>query len=271
MEYSQVNGVGPRVVKFYVYNGGCSDVVPGCGGNSPLDVSANLDGAGEMYVPQLCTTCHGGSFTGVADLGASFREFDVHSYRDRTAGPKPSDPAFGLTNVLTQEANFYDQNQQIVATAPAPAITELISLFYPSGAPPFDAAALPCGWRASTAGSPCAVGSFSGGTGNLLTEGLYHDVVAKACRTCHSAQRLDIDWATYKKFADKRGSLVPSTDIVGLVCKDGLMPHAHITYLNFWRSTGPHGPDTLMTFNQAVANPNAPTWAALGLGNCTPP
>jgi hypothetical protein len=285
MEYSTIehDPSGLRVVKFYIYDGACTDVIPGCAANSPRSPSANLDDAGEKFVPNLCVTCHGGGFYapvnpsrptfGEVTLGASFREFDVYSYRDGTAGPKPSDPAFGLSGVLAQEDAFYAQNQMVFATNPAQPIKDLIQLFYPTGGTPFDPNAIPCGWRANTAAAPCS-GNFSGGTGNPATESLYHDVVAKACRTCHSAQLSVLAWDTYKKFADDHGALgtTPADSgygIAGLVCTTGLMPHANTTYTNFWRSSSPHGPDTLKTFSQAAINADSPAWTAFG--SCTPP
>jgi hypothetical protein len=206
------------------------------------------------------------------NMGSSFLPFDVYSYRDGTAGPKPSDPAFGLANILTQETGFFDQNQIVLATNPSQAIRDLIAVFYPANAPPIDPAAVPCGWRSSTAAAPCN-GSFSGGTGNPGTETLYHDVVAAACRTCHVAQRVDIAWDTYGKFAAKHGSLDSppgfGSYIAGLVCTTGYMPHASTTSTNFWRSNSPHGPDTLKSFSQAAINADSPAWTAFG--TCSPP
>jgi hypothetical protein len=283
MEYSPIehDPSGLRVVKFYIYDGACTDATPGCATNSARSTSADLDGAGLKYVPNLCNTCHGGSYAPVTaasptaaelNFGASFLPFDVYSYRDGTAGPKPSDPAFGLAGVLAQESAFYDLNQLVVLTNPAQAITDLITVLYPSNAPPIDPTAVPCGWRASTAGAPCN-GNFSGGTANPGTETLYLDVVAAACRTCHVAQRDTIAWDTYGKFAANHGSLdAPpgfGSKIAGLVCTTGYMPHASITSINFWRSNSPHGPDTLKGFTQAAINPDSPAWAAFG--SCAPP
>jgi hypothetical protein len=277
MEYSPIEGQDPtiRVVKFYVYDGACTDAIVGCGTtNSARSPSANLDGAGEKYVPNLCTHCHGGGYYFPVDpasptfaevnLGASFLPFDVASYRDGTAGPKPTDPAFGTANILTQEASFFTQNQMVFATNPTQAIRDIIGLFYPTATPPFDANAIPCGWRASTAGPWCG-GGFSGGTGNPATETLYHDVVAQACRSCHIAQRIDIAWDTYKKFAQEHGTVdvmppFSGSFIGGLVCNTGVMPHASVTWSNFWRSNFPHRPDTLKNFSQGAMNADSPAW-----------
>lgn len=282
MEYSPVEGDADptaRTVKFYVFDGACTDATPGCGSvNSPRNVSANLDGAGEKFVPQLCNTCHGGTYLPAnpssptlaeVKMGANFLPLDIGSYRDGTAGPKSSDPAFGTTEIFSQQAAFYTQNQMVLHTNPAPAIQELIGLFYPSGVgPPFDVNALPCGWRQSTAGSPCTSGTFSGGTGNPATENLYRSVIAKACRSCHIAQTssiTNITWNTYKSLADEQSFF----GVSGAVCLSGVMPHSYIASRNFWRSVSPHQPDTLAMFSQGAINPDSPAWMAIG--SCTPP
>ena len=284
MEYSPIEGQDPtiRVVKFYVYDGACTAATLGCGAtNSPRSPSANLDGAGEKFVPNLCTTCHGGGYYFPVDPAAptfaevnnssSFLPFDIASYRDGTAGPKPSDPAFGLVNIRAQDTDFHTQNKMVLATNPVQPIQDIISLFYPSGAAKFNEDAIPCGWRAKTTDTVCN-GSFSGGTGNVATETLYRDVVAQACRSCHMAQRSDIAWDTYRKFANNHGTLDPpgtsGSQIAGLVCNTGLMPHTNVTWSNFWRSNLPHRPDTLKSFSMAAANADAPAWTAFG--SCAP-
>src|SRR5262249_22907046 len=103
MEYSPIehDPSGVRVVKFYIFDGACTDATPGCGAtNSPRSPSANLDGAGDKFLPNLCNNCHGGTYfpsnpaaptLAEVTFGASFLPFDIYSYRDGTAGPKPTD------------------------------------------------------------------------------------------------------------------------------------------------------------------------------------
>jgi cytochrome c553 len=271
MEYSPIDGnpdpALPRVVKFYVFDGACTDATPGCNGvNSLRSVSADLDGSGEKYVPQLCNTCHGGNYAPVnpndptideVKMGANFLPLDIASYRDGTAGPKPSDPAFGTAGIFSQEAGFYAQNQMVLQTNPAPPIQNLIGLFYPTGSPPFDASATPCGWRQSTAGGVCG-GTFSGGTGDAATETLYRSVIAKACRSCHIAQTSNNAWDTYRKLA------VEQAFVRNTVCGNGVMPHSYIAFRNFWRSTAPNQPATLASFSQGSINADSPAWTAIG-------
>jgi hypothetical protein len=147
----------------------------------------------------------------------------------------------------------------VLQTNPAPPIQELIGLFYPAGMPPFDANATPCGWRQSTGGGVCG-GTFSGGTGNAATETLYRGVIAKACRSCHIAQRSDLAWDTYKKLAVEQSF----GGVGGAVCNSGVMPNSYIAFRNFWRSTSPHQPDTLASFSQGAINADSPAWMAIG-------
>lgn len=287
MEYSAIEGdpSGVRVVKFYVYDGACTDAIVGCTSNSPRSDSADLDGAGVKYVPNLCATCHGGDYSPqnnanpkLTDLktGSNFLAFDVYSFRDGTAGPKASDPAFHLGDVTSQDASFFDLNQMVLATDPPLPVQEFISLSYHSNnTTPFVPNVVPCGWRSSTAGAPCN-NSFSGGTNNPATETLYHDVVAPACRTCHMSFSVNKQFDTYKKFQVLSGVVGTGGDntgygIGGLVCTTGEMPNASITSTNLWRSNSPHGPNTLKNFSQATTyNVDSPAWPT-AFGTCSPP
>ncbi len=254
MEYSAVEGQSPtrRIVKFYVYNGGCSDVIAGCGATNSVRInSADLDKSGPKFIPNLCLNCHGGDYTNPAvpninqiDMGASFREFDIYSYRDGT----PREIPVGTARIVAQEAQFFAQNQLVKNSAPVAAISELVDLFYPTGAVPFDPNALPCGWRANTAGPPC--NGAPAGTGDVATETFYHDVVAKSCRTCHVAFEPNKNWNTFNGMKLKRAS------VSALVCGAHLMPHANVTFKNFWLSS-PSEPAALGAFTTAG-------WPAIG-------
>ena len=74
---------------------------------------------------------------------------------------------------------------------------------------------------------------------------LYQDVVARSCRTCHvafnsSSPTSGISWAAYSQFSLRKGTIQFYT------CGDSkYMPHALMTYRNFWLSLGPHRPDVL--------------------------
>jgi hypothetical protein len=225
MEFSAIEGQDPnhRVVKFFVYKGG-TDI-------SPRVDRADLDGYGEKFVPNLCNTCHGGEFSPtVADMGSSFREFDLESFR-YTGGRTHE-------QLTAQEfADFKRLNQMVADTNPAPGISEVISGWYASGGDKPDLTFVPAGWK--NASLPAQ-------------EELYLKVVAPSCRTCHVALRGTlIDWTTYDQFRDERSS------IRFRVCSANgkIMPHAAITYNNFWSN---HRPDVLKTFEKL------PEWPAIG-------
>jgi hypothetical protein len=176
MEAAALTGVTGRVVKFWVYQGGSA--------TGALLNSADLDGFGQKYVPQLCQTCHGGSLyspiTATAptaaelslrpglssSVGASFREFDVGSFRYAGNSPTPDQALITAFNTL---------NDFVKDSGPQGAILELIDGWHPTGTPQTTAPNLaftPPGW-----------------TGDPQREQLYHDVVAKSCRTCLFAIR----------------------------------------------------------------------------------
>jgi hypothetical protein len=227
MEYTVVDQdpSGVPVVKFFVYNGG--------DGTGSLRVSADLDGNGQKFVPTLCLNCHGGDFQpNVADLGASFREFDLASFRySKLSGASRA----------KQEANFATQNLMVQSSNAAPAIQEIIENWYFSNGNDGshqDSNAVPSGWT--------------------VHPDLYHNVVAKSCRTCHLAQDSasnndSISWDTYDQFVADRPT------IQDYVCgQQKEMPHALITFKNFWLSKNPHSPDSLAKFQ------SLPEWPAFG-------
>lgn len=236
MEYSDGPGGPPKIVKFYAYAGGLAD--------SERVASADLDGAGQKFLPNLCLNCHGGTYQPAnpnnptvpeLDMGSSFREFDIYSYRDGTLGDKPNTLASGLTAILAQEADFLELNEHVVDSAPEPAISALVGQFYNgNGTLPFDQDAVPPAWNLDAS-----------------TADLYRKVVAKACRTCHLAQpnvdQNSMAWATYEQFRNYRttiGFAVCFGDPVSPTFEEDkrfrYMPHANVTFKNFWLDADAH-------------------------------
>jgi hypothetical protein len=248
MENTVQPGVPGRVVKFFVYAGN------GGGALAKLINSANLDGFGEKFVPNLCQNCHGGEFYApvvpgspslldvslranlVAPIGATFREFDIPAFRFPGGAVLP-DPA-------TEQA-LYDLNQLVKLSGPQPAITSLIDGWYLAAPPAQDNTWAPQEWKSIITGSP-------------NTEPLYNDVVGRSCRTCHigfgSDHNQGLSWNTYSQFEGHKGSIDYA------VCTGKFMPHAIITYKNFWLSTSPNRPAALKTFTE-------PLWGA-PIGTC---
>jgi hypothetical protein len=240
MEYGPVEGQGPtRVVKFFVFAG--ADF----GANAPRAASADLDGFGAKFVPNLCLNCHGGSYfpgnpasPSFADInmGAVFRELDIATYKF---------PGGQLTANNVEKANFKAQNLIVKGLNPGDTITnqpirDVINGWYPGASVDQDNTFTPTGWL----GNP--------------QQGLYHDVVKESCRTCHigldpSAAASGISWSTYDQLAGRHGSLQ-----LYALCTGRFMPHAVITYRNFWLSAGPHRPAVLRDYADGA------TWPALG-------
>jgi hypothetical protein len=255
MEYSPGPG-GSRIVKFYAYGGGEED--------SARIFSADLDGAGQKFVPNLCLNCHGGVYfpanpnnptIAEVDMGSSFREFDIYSFRDGTvANVNGPALAVGIQEIVDlgdgQQPEFLEQNKMVRNTGPQAAISEIIDLWYNGNdTVPFDKDAVPSGWVTND---------------NIdNTESLYLKVVAKSCRTCHLAQPSvnanSLAWATYDQFKNARNSgLLPFAVCYGEAAdadakRARFMPHANITFQNFWLDPTAYG---------TLGNFTGPGWAS---------
>jgi cytochrome c5 len=242
MEYGPVEGQGPtRIVKFFVYAG--ADFAA----NAPRAPAADLDGFGPKFVPNLCLNCHGGSYFpgnpasptfAEVNMGATFRELDIATYKF---------PDGRLVANNAEKTAFRQQNLIVKGAAPGDTITiqpikDLIAGWYPAASIEQDNTFTPAGW----AGAP--------------QQGLYHDVVKQSCRTCHvaldaSTSNNGIGWISYEQLRRRREFGILQ-DIA--LCGGRVMPHAVITYRNFWLSASPHRPAVLRDFT------NGTGWPALG-------
>lgn len=235
MEYSAVEG-GPstRIVKFFVFAG--EDFGP----NAPRQTSADLDGFGAKFVPNLCLNCHGGNDFNPADpanpsfaeinLGASFRELDTATYRYPEGRETPNDD---------EKTAFREQNRIVAGsssdTISVQPIKDLIDGWYPGSAIDQDNTWTPSGW----AGSP--------------EQDLYLDLIRNSCRTCHVALRADVNWTEYDQLAGYSTFI----DYYAL-CEGRVMPHSVITYRNYWLSSSPHQPAVLREYSDGS------TWDEIG-------
>lgn len=226
MEWSPVEGAGTtRIVKFFVYLGADN------GPNAPRVTSANLDTFGEKYVPNLCNNCHGGSYIGVGttptfaniNMGSSFRELDTATYKY---------PGLALTPDAAAKTAFKEQNNIVRAAngdnISVQVIKDLIDGWYAGGTDDQDNTYTPPAF----AGTP--------------EKALYQDVVRHSCRTCHVALETDINWTDYEQLKLRRGFGDFLKDYV--LCETRIMPHAVITYRNFFLSSLPHRPAILRDF-----------------------
>jgi hypothetical protein len=244
MEYSPIENPDgtitntTKVVKFYVYNAA----------GTALLRNANLDQYGARPVPQLCMVCHNGNAPtfgapgsappfpdrNSVDLGARFLPFDLHFYKFSNTVP-------GFDQV-SLEPQFANLNQQIVLNGNAgPAITELINAWYHNGTiTTQDQDIIITGWNDQP-----------------IKQTMYHDVVARACRTCHAAQIF-----TALQFTNSddmvTGTSPNGTPLLGAVedrvCAQHTMPHARATHRLFWNSINPHMPARLQVYGDHFAS-----------------
>jgi len=242
MEYGPVEGQGAtRIVKFFVYNGGNG------ADTAPRAPAADLDNFEPKFVPNLCLNCHGGNYNPAnpasptfAEINtvASFRELDIATYKfpgGRLVANNPEKTAFRQQNLIVKGAAPGD-------TITIQPIKDLIAGWYPAASIEQDNAFTPAGW----AGAP--------------RQGLYHDVVKQSCRTCHVALDADtsnngIGWISYEQLRLRREFGILQNIAL---CEGRFMPHAVITYRNFWLSASPHRPAVLRDFT------NGAGWPALG-------
>jgi glucose/arabinose dehydrogenase len=86
------------------------------GPDGNLSTSAVLDAEGKKFIPELCTTCHGGKYAGPGsspDLGSIFREWEPREDLFATAPPVPGTQA----PILIKESTLSrDQAQQLWAS-----------------------------------------------------------------------------------------------------------------------------------------------------------
>ncbi|HEX7227374.1 MAG TPA: hypothetical protein VF353_06340, partial [Candidatus Binatia bacterium] len=240
MEYGPVEGQGAtRIVKFFVFAG--ADF----GANAPRVGAADLDGFGAKFVPNLCLNCHGGNYSPATaasptfaeiNMGAAFRELDIETYKfpdGRVVANNAEKTAFKAQNLIVKGAAPGD-------TITIQPIKDLIAGWYPGASIEQDNSFTPSGW----AGAP--------------QQGLYHDVVKTSCRTCHvgldaDASNNGIGWTSYGQLQLRQGFLDNF-----VLCEGRFMPHAVITYRNFWLSASPHRPAVLRTFS------NGGGWPQIG-------
>jgi len=240
MQATTLQGIIGRVVQFNVYFGGQA--------SGRLLNSANLDGFGQKFVPNLCENCHGGAAYGpinpaaptptdlslraslAATVGSSFREFDFNALRFPPGGvPSPA---------ATTVPDLRALNNLVKDSGPQQAISDLIDGWYgssPSTTPP-NLSFTPGGWISAS---------------EPQQQNLYQQVTSAVCRTCHIAfdrasPASGINWTTFAQFK------AHASTIQSYVCGDNkMMPHALMAYRDFWLSTAPHMPDLLGAFTAA--------------------
>jgi hypothetical protein len=203
MDFTLVQG--NKVVRFLIF-----------GPSGELLTSANLDGRGEKYVPHVCIACHGGTtsktYSG-PNVQAYFLPYDIDNF------------AFSTQSNLTeaaQDAQFHQLNSN-VNSAPAgnetaPPITtataDLFNGWYGNGE---DFGYVP--WTPDVLVPPL-----------LTTNTVYTDVVARSCRTCHTAIP-SFNW-------DALGPQITVNLAYPNVCTftPPVMPNSLVAFNRFWDS-----------------------------------
>jgi hypothetical protein len=256
MEYSPVENPatglpeGPPIVKFFVYAD--LDGLPG----DERQVAADLDGFGGKFVPNLCMNCHGyvhlydpvdpaNPSSDDVDLGSSFRELDVATYRFPAGADLASQQtAFRRQNLMIRDLAT-PAGAHPVARGP---IRDLITGWYASG-PDQDNDYTPPAWVNPPA-EPLS-----------KPEDLYHKVVKVSCRTCHIA--FDSSDDSGGKDWNRYDQMVARHDFIADLAagSNRIMPHALVTYRNFWLKGiridfGAYADPTLLN--------GAPKWPAIG-------
>lgn len=222
---------GTNRVKFYIYDA-----------QGMLIPAVPLDSEGEKYLPHMCLACHGGDATVLpmapADPttvevdGANFLPFDPFSF-------KYSEQA-GFTQA-DQEESLRALNALVVSTTPTMSITELINGLYPGGVTnpgsTADASYIPDEWNAD--------------------EEMYQNVITPYCRTCHVAH---FYWPPDRAILSESAVFTSS-----------IMPHAELTFNNFWRYGDPGTPAFLAReadWSTVVNSTNDATGDCVG-GSCS--
>jgi hypothetical protein len=278
------------IVKFFVYVDDDANGVP------ELRQFADLDGYGNKFVPNLCLNCHSGIPKSAADfatgnlgapdaatralavnaaeLRAAFRELDYETYKFAGGALLPDPP---------QKAEFKSQNDQVrsgnndsISTAE---IKNIIDLWYSGGSADVDQQPiLPVGWTKPGAQAAAQVMEnlpnfdWSTDTGQPFQnfaaadqpDGLYTNVVAKSCRTCHAAfghdaaQAYNLNYHDYPQYLLRRSTI---GYFINTTPSSYVMPHAVITYRNFWLSGHLGDPIHRPTFLRQYQDVN---WPQLG-------
>ncbi len=292
MEYSPVDtggaacgtqGAGAHIVKFYVYNT-FNVLFPNPAdadlrnrvdpADDPLDFIIDLDGdpADFGFVPNICLNCHGGSkFSDVVldpDLGARFREFDTPSFVFPAAA-----------NEAAQACQTKGLNRTVLLdTTPTSGIAGLINGWYDSDADgnfdeldplcPLDGTFVPIAWNPDP-GLP---------DDQTNPAHLYRQVVATSCRTCHvafdpapNANANALQWTEWQQFLDVAdGFNIIDFAVCDTVVGSRYMPHALVTWKNFWTSTNLNRPGVLKDFDPAASVDPLNIWPTGDFAGCVP-
>ena len=166
-----------------------------------------LDSQGQKSVPTACLSCHGGRYDPSRKLvvGASLLPL------------VPAQLSFSSPQARMQsEEDIRRINHLILESNPAPAIRAQISALY-NGTPaaartPANDTAVPPGWA--------------------MQPGLYRQVIAPYCGSCHFAQTGPLHFGSFANLVDNKQRIQKA------VCTDFTMPHSEVSFRRFWSDGG---------------------------------
>lgn len=204
MEHNPNATVPEDIVTFWIFDGGTD--------KAKLVASANLDGLGERYAPGLCLNCHGdhdfnGDGTG---RRGTFIPFSTDGFR--YAGRAKTLPA-------GQIRSFYQLNQLVYWTDPAPAHRTLLETWYRE-----------INLANSTPTAPNTSAIPSAWTGSRE---FYQQVNAPYCRSCHHSLDVNNTLTTFDAFANYVTNEVVCRSFYS---QNKEMPHSLFAYRGFWLS-----------------------------------
>jgi fibronectin type 3 domain-containing protein len=240
MEYSEnpdPAGENAKIVKFYAY------VPDERSGDHIRSASMNFDGAGEKFVPGVCTACHQSNpgtrqYTDVseADINATFMPWDLDSFLYAHASePEFIEPTLDSTKFdpAVLEANsrgvIEEQLRQLnlgtLATYVDNPVRHAASIQLIHGWYGDEDLELPIDQLPNNV--------FNGDytqPGWEAEKALYHDMYARNCRICHTQiSNENTNFDSYDEF-------INNPNLVDMVFEQGLMPSARLSFDRFWVS-----------------------------------
>jgi glucose/arabinose dehydrogenase len=184
---------------------------------SPLAV---LDSEGEKYLPQLCTPCHGGKYSGAPDVGSVWREFEPAAFKKRAAVSQEqaeqewfalNQAMIGANKALASEA---EGGTQGIDQGRANMVAYLEAIFDTSVSPPrarsfHDPIHLPADWT-----TPSGNEIYDQSKADLWT-----DFVNPYCQTCHRANN-NFNFAVFANFQNLAAEANGEAAIYGFINED---------------------------------------------------
>ena len=226
MEYIYNAKINKHIITFYVF--GNNTIIVGARPQARTFLvgnrltSADLDGNGQKFVPNLCMVCHGGAFSSMqaatnrtdttGDLGARFVPFDPASYNYQNLK--------GTNSFGELAASFLALNKGVLSGNPTSTTTNLIFGWYGGKAltGAFNPNYVPTGWK------------NAGGNNNI--QPAYSGAFAVSCRSCHVVRVNDNK--AFPAFEDLGKNDV--TRLVYAIPAEKCMPNALRTFTIFWGS-----------------------------------